>query len=142
MKTTRLLVTALLAFGVAVSAAQAQVNIEWVTVGDVGNTSELSGESAGGWGPDAYVGAVDYEYRIGKYEVTKGQYRAMLNAVAALGDPKPQAHWTWVDMEGQSAPFYRPQAILNVGDLNQILFGLMGRPYSWAGNNVDPGDCP
>ncbi|UCE60061.1 MAG: hypothetical protein JSU63_21785 [Phycisphaerales bacterium] len=58
------------------------------------------------------------------------------------GDPKPQAHWTWVDMEGQGAPFYRPQAILNVGDLNQILFGLMGRPYSWAGNNVDPGDCP
>ncbi|UCE60920.1 MAG: FG-GAP repeat protein [Phycisphaerales bacterium] len=58
------------------------------------------------------------------------------------GDPKPQAHWTWVDMEGQGAPFYRPQAILNVGDLNQILFGIMGRPYSWAGNNVDPGDCP
>ncbi|UCE61380.1 MAG: hypothetical protein JSU63_06455, partial [Phycisphaerales bacterium] len=58
------------------------------------------------------------------------------------GDPKPQAHWTWVDMEGQGAPFYRPQAILNVGDLNQILFGLMGRPYSWAGNNVDPGNCP
>ncbi|UCE61426.1 MAG: SBBP repeat-containing protein, partial [Phycisphaerales bacterium] len=58
------------------------------------------------------------------------------------GDPKPQAHWTWVDMEGQGAPYYRPQAILNVGDLNQILFGLMGRPYSWAGNNADPGDCP
>ncbi|UCE60369.1 MAG: hypothetical protein JSU63_01200 [Phycisphaerales bacterium] len=58
------------------------------------------------------------------------------------GDPKPQAHWTWVDLEGQGAPFYRPQAILNVGDLNQILFGLQGRPYSWAGNNVDPGDCP
>ncbi|UCE60919.1 MAG: M4 family metallopeptidase [Phycisphaerales bacterium] len=58
------------------------------------------------------------------------------------GDPKPQAHWTWVDLEGQGAPFYRPQAILNVGDLNQILFGIMGRPYSWAGNNVDPGDCP
>ncbi|UCE61031.1 MAG: hypothetical protein JSU63_04615 [Phycisphaerales bacterium] len=58
------------------------------------------------------------------------------------GNPKPQAHWTWVDMEGQGTPFYRPQGILNVGDLNQILFGLQGRPYSWAGNNVDPGDCP
>ncbi|UCE60918.1 MAG: S8 family serine peptidase [Phycisphaerales bacterium] len=58
------------------------------------------------------------------------------------GDPKPQAHWTWVDMEGQGAPYYRPQGILNVSDLNQILFGLEGRPYSWAGNNVDPGDCP
>ncbi|UCE60716.1 MAG: hypothetical protein JSU63_02985 [Phycisphaerales bacterium] len=58
------------------------------------------------------------------------------------GDPKPQAHWTWVDVEGQGDPFYRPQGILNVSDLNQILFGLAGRPFSWAGNNVDPGDCP
>ncbi|UCE59714.1 MAG: hypothetical protein JSU63_20010 [Phycisphaerales bacterium] len=57
------------------------------------------------------------------------------------GAPKPQAHWTWVDMEGEGAPFYRPQAILNVGDLNQVLFGLMGKPFSWAGNNVDPHDC-
>ncbi|UCE60938.1 MAG: hypothetical protein JSU63_04135 [Phycisphaerales bacterium] len=58
------------------------------------------------------------------------------------GDPKPQAHWTWVDLEGEGAPFYRPQGILGVGDLGQILFGYSGRPYSWAGNNVDPGDCP
>jgi hypothetical protein len=58
------------------------------------------------------------------------------------GNPKPQAHWTWVDLEGDGAPLYRPQAILSVGDLSQILFGLVGRPYSWAGKNVDPDDCP
>ncbi|UCE59437.1 MAG: hypothetical protein JSU63_18585, partial [Phycisphaerales bacterium] len=58
------------------------------------------------------------------------------------GDPNPQAHWTWVDLEGEGAPLYRPQAILSVGDLSQILFGLEGRPYSWAGKNVDPDDCP
>ena len=29
------------------------------------------------------IGAVDYEYRIGKYEVTAGQYTEFLNAVAA-----------------------------------------------------------
>ncbi|UCE58476.1 MAG: thrombospondin type 3 repeat-containing protein [Phycisphaerales bacterium] len=58
------------------------------------------------------------------------------------GDPKPQAHWTWVDLEGLDSPDYCPQAILSVGDLSQILFGIMGRPYSWAGKNVDPGNCP
>ncbi|UCE58998.1 MAG: S8 family serine peptidase [Phycisphaerales bacterium] len=58
------------------------------------------------------------------------------------GNPKPQAHWTWIDMEGLGAPHYAPQAILNITDLNQIMFGTMGQPFSQAGNNVDPGDCP
>jgi formylglycine-generating enzyme required for sulfatase activity len=48
------------------------VNIEMVTVGNPGNA------------PDATrLGRVDYEYRIGKYEVTIGQYAEFLNAVAA-----------------------------------------------------------
>jgi formylglycine-generating enzyme required for sulfatase activity len=55
----------------------------WVTVGNKGNTGELSGAGAGGIGPDRICGAVNYEYRIGKYEVTAGQYTAFLNAVAA-----------------------------------------------------------
>jgi len=55
-----------------------------VTVGDPGNTGENSGESEpGGYGPDRICGAVDYEYNIGKYEVTAGQYTEFLNAVAA-----------------------------------------------------------
>ncbi|UCE62217.1 MAG: thrombospondin type 3 repeat-containing protein [Phycisphaerales bacterium] len=57
------------------------------------------------------------------------------------GDPKPQAHWTWVDLEGFGWPLYHPQGILNVSDLAQILFGLEGRPWSWPGKNVDPDDC-
>ncbi|UCD27341.1 MAG: SUMF1/EgtB/PvdO family nonheme iron enzyme, partial [Planctomycetota bacterium] len=59
------------------------VSIETVPVGNPGNTGELSGESIpGGYGPDRICGAVDYEYHIGKYEVTAGQYTAFLNAVA------------------------------------------------------------
>ena len=67
---------------VAASAAQATVNIETVPVGNTGNTGELSGAGAGGYGPDRICGAVGYEYRIGKYEVTAGQYTTFLNAVA------------------------------------------------------------
>ena len=63
------------------------VVIEWVHIKDSGNVGELAGEGAGGYGPDRICGAVDYEYRIAKYEVTNGQYMAFLNAVATVGDP-------------------------------------------------------
>ena len=57
--------------------------IETVTIGNPGNSGELSGEGAGGYGLDRICGAVDYVYNIGKYEVTAGQYTEFLNAVAA-----------------------------------------------------------
>jgi len=60
------------------------VDIVMVTVGDPGNVGENSGESEpGGWGPDRICGAVNYEYEIGKFEVTAGEYTEFLNAVAA-----------------------------------------------------------
>ncbi len=65
------------------AVAQAEIVMETVTVGNPGNEGEWSGESYGGYGPDAFVGAVDYAYNTGKYEVTAGQYTQFLNAVAA-----------------------------------------------------------
>jgi formylglycine-generating enzyme required for sulfatase activity len=58
-----------------VLSAQAVV-IDWVTVGNAGNSD----------GGDGY-GGVDYVYKIGKYEVTNKQYCEFLNNVARLGDP-------------------------------------------------------
>ena len=66
---------------VSVSSIASAANIETVHVGNSGNTGELSGAGAGGHGPDRICGAVSYEYNIGKYEVTAGQYRDFLNAV-------------------------------------------------------------
>ena len=57
----------------SVGSVQAAITIETVSVGDPGN--------AGDWG--GAQGAVSYEYEIGKYEITAGQYTAFLNAVAA-----------------------------------------------------------
>ena len=51
------------------------VAIDTVTVGNPVNTADTRYETPG-------YGAVDYEYDIGKYEVTAGQYTAFLNAVA------------------------------------------------------------
>ena len=55
----------------------------WVPVGNPGNTGELSGSGAGGYGADRICGAVGYTFNMGKFEVTAGQYTAFLNAVGA-----------------------------------------------------------
>jgi len=64
------------------SLAQANITIDTVAVGNAGNAGELSGLGAGGYGPDRVCGSVAYNYNIGKYEVTAGQYTAFLNAKA------------------------------------------------------------
>ena len=63
------------------------ITIETVVVGDPGNTGELSGAGAGGYGPDRITGAVPYTYRIGKYEVTNAQYTAFRNREAPSYNP-------------------------------------------------------
>ena len=55
----------------ALGSAAMAVNIETVRMGNVGNSPDHTG-----------YGAVDYEYNIGKYEVTAGQYCEFLNGVA------------------------------------------------------------
>lgn len=57
---------------IACSSLQAQIDSQWVTVGDAGNASDKSG-----------IGAVAYEFQIMKHEVTCAEYVAFLNAKAA-----------------------------------------------------------
>ena len=52
-------------------------SLEMVHVGDPGNTGDVAGAGASG-----IYGAVSYQYNIGKYDVTAGQYTEFLNAVA------------------------------------------------------------
>jgi len=75
-------VTMILSVG---STAQATVvDIVTVPVGNAGNTGEWSGDTYGGYGPDRICGSVAYDYRIGKHEVTAGQYAEFLNAVGGV----------------------------------------------------------
>lgn len=64
---------------VCIGPADAEVTIDWVTVGDPGNASD---PAPFGFFSNSY-GDVANAYRIGKYEVTIGQYTQFLNAVAA-----------------------------------------------------------
>jgi hypothetical protein len=59
----------------AVFAHAAPLNYELVPVGNPGNAND---PATGG-----VYGGVPYDYQIGKYNVTIGQYTAFLNAVAA-----------------------------------------------------------
>lgn len=80
----RVAVSALVAllFGsLPVPHAHSQVTIDWVTVGNPGNANDTINT-----GTNPNYGAVNYEYRIGKYEVTIQQYTNFLNA-AAKSDP-------------------------------------------------------
>jgi formylglycine-generating enzyme required for sulfatase activity len=52
-----------------ITSASASVTIDYVSVGNPGNTADGNG-----------YGAVAYAYQIGKYEVTNAQYGAFLNA--------------------------------------------------------------
>jgi formylglycine-generating enzyme required for sulfatase activity len=72
MKTTTATAGLLIAASVFSSLASASVTIDWVTVGNAGNAAD----------PLTGFGAVAYEYKIGKYEVTNAQYGAFLNAAA------------------------------------------------------------
>jgi formylglycine-generating enzyme required for sulfatase activity len=53
--------------------ARAGITYDMVTVGNAGNANDTGG---------GLIGAVAYDYQIGKYDVTIGQYTAFLNAVA------------------------------------------------------------
>jgi sulfatase modifying factor 1 len=63
---------AIMATFALISSATGSVTIDYVIIGNAGNTAD----------PLTGFGAVDYEYKIGKYEVTNAQYGAFLNAAA------------------------------------------------------------
>jgi MYXO-CTERM domain-containing protein len=102
------------------------VNIETVPVGNPGNAGELSGSGAGGYGPDRICGRVDYEYNIGKYEVTAGQYTEFLNAVAATDT------YGLYDMNMDSS--YRGCKIQRSGSSGSYTYSVAG---DWANRPVN-----
>ncbi len=66
------------------AATPPDYGIDWVVIGDVGNPAynrqDPHGHTAG-------RGSVDYAYRMGRLEITTGQWLEFANAMGALGDP-------------------------------------------------------
>jgi formylglycine-generating enzyme len=78
MKTCFQVVVVAACVGSGASVASAAVVVDFRTVGNAGNAGD-----PGNFGR----GAVGYEYRIGRFEITNAQYAEFLNAVAA-SDPR------------------------------------------------------
>jgi sulfatase modifying factor 1 len=76
------LVTAVIALLTLGRIAQA-ITIETVHIGDAGNTADTAVMMQDG---TTGYGSVSYNYYIGKYEVTSGQYTAFLNSKANVSD--------------------------------------------------------
>ncbi len=97
-------------------------SVEFVPVGNPGNAGELSGTGAGGSGPDAIVGAVDYVYLIGKYEVTNAQWREFLTEKASLGDPYE---------------LYNTEMASTYGGIDRSGLGTVEDPYVYSAKGGD-----
>ena len=127
----------------ALGSTASAVTIETVHVGDIGNTGELSGAGAGGYGPDSSCGAVNDEYNIGKYEVTTGQYRDFLNAVADTDTYGLYNTNMWSDAKGckierSGSPGSYTYSV--AGDwanrpVNYVSWGDAARFANWLHNN-------
>jgi len=108
-------------------------SMELVTVGNRGNSGELSDPQAIGALlpiPSQVCGAVDYIYQIGKCEVTNAQYCELLNAVAA-SDP----HGLYNPNMGVF-PIDEGSGITRTGSdgsyAYQVMAGRANKPVKWV----------
>jgi hypothetical protein len=123
------------------------VVIETVPVGHPDNPGELSGVGAGGHGPDRICGSVDYAYNIGTYEVTAGQYTALLNAVAADDTYELYHAFMWSHADGckiertGSSPDSSYSVALDWADrpVNYVSWGAAARFANWLHNGQPTG---
>jgi hypothetical protein len=96
---SRAWVSACVLVGLLTGKAEA-VNIEMVPVGNPGNAADTRYDATG-------FGSVGYNYQIGKYEVTVGQYIEFLNAVAKA-DPNGGTTRTWAGLTSRARTFSGP----------------------------------
>lgn len=106
------------------------IEIEFVTIGNAGNVADASG-----------YGAVDYEYQIGKYEVTNAQWDLFVaTAGAPTGIPSfaydDNTFWAGDSIPASMVSWYEAVQFCNYltsGDKSQGV-------YLFSGNNANPGE--
>ncbi|MFH1109742.1 MAG: IPTL-CTERM sorting domain-containing protein [Planctomycetota bacterium] len=123
--------------------AQAGVTIETVLVGNAGNAADTRYETPG-------YGGVQYVYRIGKFEITAGQYTEFLNAVAkadtyglyntAMADPSSSSWGCNIQRSGSPGSYeYIVGAEWANRPANYISWGDAARFCNWLHNRQPTG---
>jgi formylglycine-generating enzyme required for sulfatase activity len=108
------------------------INIDFVTIGHAGNAADTGGTPG--------YGAVGYNYRIGKYEVTNAQWNTF---TAAAGAPTGNPYYAYDD-----SAYYTGTQPTNMVSwyealqfCNYLTSGDKSRGvYQFSGNNANPGD--
>lgn len=119
----------------AASAATQAAPMATVTVGKPGNAADSTG-----------YGAVAYEYKIGKYEVTNEQYCAFLNGVAKsdsyeLYDGRMGDQYGGILRSGESGSFtYSVKDSMGNKPVNFVNFDACVRFCNWLSNGGGSGD--
>ena len=128
-------------FAIATSVPAA--TIELVTVGNPGNAPDAPFDNK-------QRGAVEYEYQIGKYEITAGQYTEFLNAVAKddpnqlyydlMGDPTEPTRGVNIQRTG-TAPNYSYSVAPDWANrpVNYVSFWDAARFANWLHNGQPTG---
>ena len=137
----KIVVFALFVFGMAAAnSASADnvrgINIDFVTISNAGNTGDTRAETY-----PSGCGAVGYNYRIGKYEVTNAQWNAFTDVAGAPTGDQSYAY-------DQSALFIGAQQPTNMVSwyetlqfCNYLTSGDKSKGvYQFSGNNSNPGD--
>jgi len=119
-------------------AEVAPITIPTVAVGNPGNTADGTG-----------YGAVAYEYKIGKYEVTNAQYCAFLNGVAKtdtyeLYDPRMDGgpeDWGGITRSGDDGSYtYAVREGMGKKPVNYVTWESCVRFANWLTNGQGKGD--
>ena len=142
MKNARVLAVVVCAMAVANFASADTIrgiNIDFVTIGNAGNAADTQVMTGGtGDGTTGY-GAVNYAYRVGKYEVTNAQWNAF---TAAAGVPtgnddgySSPAYFTGAQQPTNKVTWYEAAQFCNYLTSGDKSKGA----YLFSGNNANPG---
>jgi len=109
------------------------IDIDFVTIGNAGNGTD---PATGG-----LYGAVDYDYQIGKYELTNGQWDAFTSAVGAptgnlSGAYDANPHWTGTDVPTNNLSWLEAIQFCNYLTSGDKSIGAC----LWSGDNANPDD--
>jgi formylglycine-generating enzyme required for sulfatase activity len=120
------------------------ISIDFVTIGNPGNPGDVRTGTDEDGNPVAApygCGAVDYEYRIGKYEVTNAQWDDFVTAAGApTGNPSFAydgfTSWTGDNIPTNNVTWYEATQFCNY-----LTSGDKSRgAYQFSGDNSNPGD--
>jgi len=110
--------------------------MDFVTVGNAGNSGDTR-EAASPTG----AGAVGYEYRIGKYEVTNGQWNQFVSQAGTPTGNETSAYDTNSFWSGDNVPTNRISWYEAAQFCNYLTTGDKSQgAYLFNGNNSNPGD--